>query len=122
MNGLPRKLGCATPSRVRNARLSFELFADSRGAISAPLRLTSSGETTSSPRGRTRLRVLSHFGRDDAVGIDDRLATLDLIHVSHAFGDLAPDRVLAVEKRRIREADEELTIAGIRRLRPRHRD
>src|SRR5262249_57405679 len=34
---------------------------------------------------------------------------------------LAPDGVLTVEKGRICEADEELAVARIRRLRPRHR-
>src|SRR5436305_10057411 len=58
---------------------------------------------------------------DDLVGILDRLAALDLVDVLHAFGHLAPDRVLAVEEGGVVEADEELAVAGIRARRARHR-
>src|ERR1700721_1672124 len=51
---------------------------------------------------------------DDLVGIADRLAALDLIDVLHARNYLAPDRILAVEKGRVAEADEELRIGRIR--------
>src|SRR5271169_4912560 len=60
--------------------------------------------------------------RVDAIGIGDRLAALDLVDVVHALDHAAPDRVLAVEPGRVGKADEELAVAGIRILRPRHRD
>ena len=50
-----------------------------------------------------------------------RLAALDLVDVLHALDDLAPDRVLAVEERRVGEADEELAVGEVRALRARHR-
>src|SRR5580704_15982498 len=59
---------------------------------------------------------------DDAVGILHRLAPLDAVDIVHAVDHRAPDGVLAVEKRRVVEADEELAVAGIRVLRARHRD
>ena len=55
-----------------------------------------------------------HRRLDDLVGVLHRLAALDLVDVLHAFGDLAPDRVLVVEERGVVEADEELAVAGIR--------
>src|SRR4029453_7792085 len=69
---------------------------------------------------RASLGVRRHPRGDDAVGIDDGLAALDLVDVRHALGHLPPDGVLAVEKRRVGEADEELAVARIRVLRPRH--
>src|SRR5206468_4278317 len=48
-------------------------------------------------------------------------AALDLVDVLHPLGDLAPGRVLVVEEARVVEADEELAVAGVRALRPRHR-
>src|SRR6266404_8064157 len=62
-----------------------------------------------------------HVRLDDLVGILHRLAALDLVDVLHAFGHLAPDRVLAVEEGGVVEADEELAVAGIRACRARHR-
>src|SRR5690606_29932900 len=59
--------------------------------------------------------------RDDRVGIAHRLALLDLVDDVHAFDHLAPHRILAVQPRRILEADEELRICGVRVLRTRHR-
>src|SRR3954462_1309865 len=62
-----------------------------------------------------RLRLVQRHPRlDDLVGVLHRLAALDLVDVLHARGDLAPDRVLAVEEGGIIEADEELAVAGIR--------
>src|SRR5580704_8180968 len=58
---------------------------------------------------------------DDLVRVLHRLAALDLVDVVHAFGDLAPYRVLVVEERGVVEADEELAVAGIRARRTRHR-
>src|SRR4029077_3503953 len=66
-------------------------------------------------------RVGGHVRLDDLVGILHRLAALDLVDILHAFGHLTPDRVLAVEKRRVGKADEELAVAGIGALRTRHR-
>src|SRR6266404_2948041 len=66
-------------------------------------------------------RVGGDSGLDDLVRILHRLAALDLVDVLHARRDLAPDRVLAVEKGRIVEADEELAVAGIRAGGARHR-
>src|SRR5712691_13376474 len=85
--------------------------------------MTTDGSTSMKPgitRPRSRLR--RHVGGDDAVGVGHRLAALDLVDVVHAFGHLAPDRVLAVEPGRVGKADEELAVAGIGALRPRHRD
>src|SRR5687768_18077326 len=39
----------------------------------------------------------------------------------HAFGDLAPDRILIVEEAGVLEADEELAVGAVRILRARHR-
>src|SRR6185437_14404515 len=54
----------------------------------------------------------------DLVGIADRAAlaraALDRVDRFHAGGDLAPDRVFAVEERRRLEADEELAVAAVR--------
>src|SRR5262245_4906985 len=62
---------------------------------------------------------------DDLVGIGDRAAValplLDRVDVLHAFDDLAPHRVLAVEPRGIREADEELAVGAVRIAAARHR-
>src|SRR5579883_1623350 len=58
---------------------------------------------------------------DDAVRIGYRLAALDPVYVFHPGRHFAPDSVLAVEPFRVLEADEELAVAGIRTLRPRHR-
>ena len=44
------------------------------------------------------LRRVGDLHRDDLVGILHRLAALDLVDIVHAFDDLAPDRVLAVEE------------------------
>src|ERR1700722_14475664 len=59
---------------------------------------------------------------DDLVGIADRLAALDLIDVLHARNHLAPDSILAVEKGRVAEADEELRIGRIRTRGAGHRN
>src|SRR4051812_40824774 len=66
-------------------------------------------------------RVDGHSGFDDLVRVLHRLAALDLVDVLHAFGDLAPHRVLIVEERGIVEADEELAVAGIGTGGARHR-
>src|ERR1700736_4036927 len=58
---------------------------------------------------------------DDLVRVLHRLAALDLVDVLHARRHLAPDGVLIVEERCIVEADEELTVAGIRAGGTRHR-
>src|SRR5262245_41962950 len=79
---------------------------------------TSPGQAFSGSR--ARLGVRPQPRGDDSVGIGDGLAALDLVDVRHALGHLPPDGVLTVEKRRIGEADEELAVAGIRVLRPRH--
>src|SRR5260221_7563976 len=59
---------------------------------------------------------------DDLVGLRRRLALLDRVDVFHARGDLAPDRVFAVEEGRRREADEELAVGAVRVVGARHRD
>src|SRR6202171_5290414 len=66
-------------------------------------------------------RVGGHVRLDDLVGTLHRLAALDLVDVLHARRHLAPDRVLAVEERRVVEADEELAVAGIGTGGARHR-
>src|SRR5260221_14268792 len=58
---------------------------------------------------------------DDLVRILHRLAALDLVDILHAVSHLAPNRVLAVEEGGVVEADEELTVAGIRARGARHR-
>src|SRR5690606_12246790 len=60
--------------------------------------------------------------RDDGVRLAHRLAALDLVDVLHAFDDLAPHGVLAVEPGGISEADEELAVAGVRVHGAGHRD
>src|SRR5262245_31716424 len=62
------------------------------------------------------------FSFDDLVGIDHRLAALDLVDILHAFGHSAPDRVLTIEERRVGKANEELAVAGVRVGGARHRD
>src|SRR5260221_2747022 len=59
---------------------------------------------------------------DDLVGLRRRLALLDRVDVFHARGDLAPDRVFAVEEGRRREADEELAVGAVGVVGARHRD
>src|SRR3954451_13836270 len=64
---------------------------------------------------------------DDLVGVLDRaarvpVALLDRVDVLHAGNNLAPDRVLTIERRGWREADEELAVGAVRVLRARHRD
>src|SRR5258708_4624275 len=71
--------------------------------------------------GRNSRRVGGHAGLDDLVRVLHRLAALDLVDVLHARRDFAPDRVLVVEEGSIVEADEELTVAGIRAGGARHR-
>src|SRR6202035_4498452 len=67
--------------------------------------------------------ISAQAGLDDLVGIADGLAALDLVDVLHARNHLAPDGILAVEKGRVAEADEELRIGriGARSARHRHR-
>src|SRR5690606_12283250 len=60
--------------------------------------------------------VSGNFDRDHLVRIDDRLTALDLVDIFHAFDDLTPDRILAVQEARIAEADEELRIGAVRIL------
>src|ERR1700741_341843 len=67
------------------------------------------------------LGVGGHARLQGLVGILHRLAALDLVDVVHAFGHLAPDRVLAVEEGGVVEADEELAVGGVRVRRARHR-
>src|SRR5262245_15211669 len=67
------------------------------------------------------IRLRPHRRFDDPVGVLHRFAALDLIDVFHAFDHLAPDRVLVVEKPRVVEADEKLTVARIRIAGSRHR-
>src|SRR5437879_4204162 len=66
-------------------------------------------------------RIRSHARLDDLVRILHGLAALDLVDVLHPIRHLAPDRILAVEKRRIVEANEELAVGGIRARRAGHR-
>src|SRR5688572_372579 len=73
------------------------------GAAKARLAARASPKTLGGDIGRD-------FDREHLVRVDDRLATLDLVHIVHALDDLAPDSVLLVEERRIAEADEELRI------------
>src|SRR4051794_5370028 len=47
-------------------------------------------------------------------------AALDLVDQFHAFHDLTPDRVLAVQVRGWLEHDEELAVRAVRALRARH--
>src|SRR5829696_6383296 len=69
---------------------------------------------------RSSRRVGLDAHGDDAVGVADGLAALDLVDVLHAFHNLAPGRVLLVEEAGVVEADEELRIRRVRRLRARH--
>src|SRR5207247_7686364 len=116
-SGSPKKPGCARPSRARSGTRCFEVRRWRR-ALTAPFRFRSSQAPKA---GSTRSSIRRQLGRDDAIGVDNRLATLDLVDVSHALGHLTPNGVFAVEKRCIGKADEELAVAGVGRLRPRHR-
>src|SRR4051794_11678685 len=60
-------------------------------------------------------------GGDDLVRIAHRLAALDLVHVLHAFYDLAPNGVLLVEEAGVTKADEELRVRRMRRAGAGHR-
>src|SRR5437764_1470787 len=75
-----------------------------------------------SPAMRGQEACSTNFRGDDLVGIAHRLAALDLVDILHAGRDLAPNRILLIEKACIGEADEELRIRRIRALRPRHRN
>src|SRR6266702_603745 len=66
-------------------------------------------------------RISRNVRLDDLVGILHRLAALDLDDVVHAVRHLAPDRALAVEKRGIVKADEELTVGRVRTVGAGHR-
>src|ERR1700677_2765976 len=57
--------------------------------------------------------ISAQAGLDDLVGIANGLAALDLVDILHARNHLAPDGILAVEKGRVAEADEELRIGRI---------
>src|SRR6195952_1468658 len=70
--------------------------------------------------GRPRASV-PQGGFDDLAGLARRLAFGQSVDIVHAFDDLAPDRVLAVEEAAIVEADEELAVGAIRALRTGHR-
>src|SRR5262249_21596559 len=119
MSGSPRKPGCARlATRRRSGRARRPPTRDSTKRVSA------TGCVKPRPvawaAGRVsflRLRVSCHPRGDDAVWIAHRLPAFDLVHVLHALDDLAPHGVFAVEEARIVEADEELAVAGIRRLR-----
>ena len=67
------------------------------------------------------LALRRHAHRHNAVGVCDRLAALDLVDMLHAFDNLAPDRILPVEKTGISKTDEKLAVGGIRIRRPRCR-
>src|SRR6187402_1887275 len=90
-------------------------------AMNAPDRMPRSDQTTPIMVVSPLLDVGRDLQRHDLVGIDHRLAALDLVDIVHAFDDLAPHRVLAVEEGGIVEADEELRIGRVRVLRTRHR-
>src|SRR5690242_6084077 len=89
-------------------------------AMKAPDRMPSRDQTAP-----IIVMPLLDVGRDlqrhDLVGILHRLAALDLIDILHAFDDLAPHGVLAIEEGGVVEADEELRIRRVRVLGARHR-
>src|SRR5271156_6485090 len=84
------------------------------------------GATTGSRLGFL-LRVGGDLHLDDLVGVGDctvagGITLLDLVDVFHARGDLAPDRVFAVERRGRRKHYEELAVGAVRVGGARHRD
>src|SRR6187399_3183797 len=102
---------------VRMAPVRLTHLASFRGTRSVNPQSRDSGfDAFASPEndGKRLRRVGGHVRLDDLVGVLHRLAALDLVDVLHAGGDLAPDRVLAVEEGGVVEADEELAVAGIR--------
>src|SRR5205814_5069500 len=106
----------------RSAMLSAGSSKSKRSVRMAPMRSRDSGVScAAAPEQEILSRVRRHPRLDDLVGILHRLAALDLVDVLHARGHLAPDRVLAVEEGGVVEADEELSVAGIRARRARHR-
>src|SRR5487761_517168 len=75
------------------------------------------GEDAGGPASGLLVGVGRDLHADDLVGILHRaalrIALLDRVDVFHARDDLAEDRVLAVEERRGREADEELAVGAV---------
>src|SRR5690348_2933543 len=65
---------------------------------------------------------LDHAIRRGDGAIPGGIALLDLVDILHAAHDIADDGIIAFERRRRREHDEELRIGGIRILRARHAD
>src|SRR5262245_33340095 len=71
---------------------------------------------------RPLLRVRRNLHADDLVRAARRLAAFDLVDIFHAGDDTAPHRILAVEEVATLEHNEELAVAVIRVLCPRHAD
>src|SRR5262249_58998057 len=77
---------------------------------------------TDPPRHRSSLGVGGDLHADHAVGVDYRLALLDLVDHLHAGEDLPHHRVLAVEEGTVGIHDEELRIRRVRIARACHAD
>src|SRR5262249_59136816 len=107
-----RERGVGMRGRAARAEQLVTLIVCRATAIpyGAPI-IAHASKHSPSQRQLTRSRVRGHLGGEDPVGVDNRLAALDLIDVCHAFGHLSADRVFAVDKRRIGKAAEELTVA-----------
>src|SRR6516165_12650321 len=93
------------PPAERRVALNLSTAAE-RLLAAVPQVVSSSVETVHGPPSSRPVgwsRRIRHLGGDDAVGFGNRLAPLDLVDISHAFDHLAPDGILAVEKRRVCE-------------------
>ncbi len=79
-------------------------------AIASPLWTAPSG-----------FKALSQRHRLDHAGFARRLALGQRVDIFHAFDDIAPDGVLAIEESRVVKDNEELAVRAVRIHRARHR-
>src|SRR4051812_17267119 len=130
----------AAPGAARSAAIACAPPNSAASASSRSLRRATS--TSSSPRaghggatsppspaeapvtsvtGRAGTASGPQAGFDDPAGLARRLALGQGVDMLHAFGHLAPHRILAVEEAGVVEADEELAVGAVGVLRARHR-
>src|SRR5687767_11210248 len=95
------------PEAIRAEVLSASIKTARRGA-----RVSKAMPSLTRPAWCRSLPIRRDLHRHDLVGVGDHPvlagAALDLVDGLHAFGHLAPDRVLPVEEGSVGKADEEL--------------